>query len=230
MTPPPNPRPANPTILIVDEEPTNIEILGSFLSSDYQVKVARDGFSALEIARRTPKPDLILLDIMMPSLNGFEVCRQLQAEKDTRDIPVIFITAAGPESEIEGLSAGAVDHIFKPINYAVTKRRIKNHLDITLYRRQIQQSLGFLSTIFDNAPLAIAVLTPKHEWQLLNKVGLDFLGLHLLEDIQSTPKKTLAACVDKATYRRYLEAFRSTLQDKKQTLSIELGNLNGTTT
>ena len=225
-----NTRLAKPTILIVDDEPTNIEILGSFLSSDYQVKVARDGFSALEIARRAPKPDLILLDIMMPSLNGFEVCRQLQAEKDTRDIPVIFITAAGPESEIEGLSVGAVDHIFKPINYAATKLRIKNHLDITLYRKKIQQSLGFLSTIFDNAPLAIAVLTPNHEWQLLNKVGLDFLGFHSLEDAQSIPQKTLAACFEKATFRRYLEAFRSTLQDKKQTLSIELRNLNGRTT
>lgn len=220
---------AKPTILIVDDEPTNIEILGSFLSSDYQVKVARDGFSALEIARRSPKPDLILLDIMMPSLNGFEVCRQLQAEKDTRDIPVIFITAAGPESEIEGLSAGAVDHIFKPINYAATKLRIKNHLDITLYRRQIQQSLDFLSTIFDNAPLAIAVLTPKHEWQILNKVGLDFLGFDSLEDAQSTPKKTLAACLERTTFQRYIKAFHSTLLDKKQTLSIELSNFNGKT-
>lgn len=221
---------ADPTILIVDDEPTNIEILGSFLSTDYQVKVARDGFSALEIARRSPMPDLILLDVMMPSINGFEVCRQLQAENDTRDIPIIFITAAGPESEFEGLSAGAVDHIFKPINCAATKLRIKTHLDITQYRRQLQQSLSFLTTIFDNAPLAIAVLSPRKEWLLLNKVGLDLFGFNSLEQAKETPMKTQAACFEKSTFGRYIDAFRNALKDnRKQNLSIALTNINGDT-
>ena len=118
------------TILVVDDTETNVDILVDTLESDYDVSVAMDGVSALEIAAAEP-PKLILLDIMMPDMDGFEVCRRLKADQATKDIPVVFITAMGEvENETKGFELGAVDYIHKPISPPVVKARVRSILSL----------------------------------------------------------------------------------------------------
>ena len=118
-----------PTILIVDDTPTNVQILAEALHSIYRVKVAGDGQEALKIALRKPYPDLILLDVMMPGMDGFEVCKRLKKNPQTERIPVIFVTAKNEESDEElGLNLGAVDYITKPFSIPITRVRIRNHI------------------------------------------------------------------------------------------------------
>jgi putative two-component system response regulator len=120
---------AKPAVLVVDDIPENVSLLGTLLKGDYTVKVANNGEKALRIARSDTPPGLILLDIMMPGMDGYEVCRQLKAEALTRDIPVIFLTARTEgEDEKFGLELGAVDYITKPFSPAIVKARVRNHL------------------------------------------------------------------------------------------------------
>ncbi len=117
-----------PTILIVDDDPLNVQILAEFLESTYRIKVARNGIDALEIAERC-QPDLILLDIMMPDIDGFEVCRRLKKNSVTNKITIIFVTAKNTKIDEElGLTLGAVDYISKPFVLAIVKARIQNHI------------------------------------------------------------------------------------------------------
>jgi putative two-component system response regulator len=126
------------TILIVDDVPENLEILSAFLRDIYTVKVATRGQRALDIVRRSP-PDLILLDIMMPEMDGFEVCRRLKSDYTTRHIPVIFATAKiEPEAELEGLALGAVDYISKPFNPPVVLARVRTHLALYDQNRELE--------------------------------------------------------------------------------------------
>jgi diguanylate cyclase (GGDEF)-like protein len=116
-------------VLIVDDSPVNLQILADALRSDYQVKVATNGIDALRIAERESRPDLVLLDVMMPEIDGFEVCRRLKANPRTQNIPVIFVTAKSDEIDEElGLNLGAIDYITKPFSIPITKARIRNHL------------------------------------------------------------------------------------------------------
>lgn len=135
------------TILIVDDVPTNVQILADALRKDYRIKVASNGLAALEIARRTPHPDLILMDVMMPEMDGLEACRQLKQHPGTKNIPVIFVTAKADESDEEyGLNLGAVDYITKPFSIAITRARIRNHLQL---KRQadLLESLSFIDPL-----------------------------------------------------------------------------------
>ncbi|TRW89950.1 diguanylate cyclase domain-containing protein [Candidatus Methylobacter oryzae] len=117
-----------PMILIVDDVPSNVQILARQLGTIYQVKVATNGVDALEIAQNN-QPDLILLDVMMPDMDGFEVCRRLKANKITQKIAVIFLTGMQTESDEElGLNLGAVDYITKPLALPIIKARIRNHI------------------------------------------------------------------------------------------------------
>lgn len=120
------------TILIVDDIADNLKILKELLSSEnYLVKVANNGKKCLDIANKT-KPDLILLDIMMPDMNGYEVCKKLKENEETKDIPVIFVTAKGDiEDETYGFEVGAVDYISKPISTPIVLARVKTHLNLT---------------------------------------------------------------------------------------------------
>ncbi len=118
-------------VLVVDDTPDNLTLMSGLLQDDYRVKIATNGERALRIAHTTPPPDLILLDIMMPGLDGYEVCRQLKADPATRDIPVIFLTAkAEVEDERHGLELGAVDYITKPISPPIVLARV--HTQLTL--------------------------------------------------------------------------------------------------
>jgi len=128
------------TVLIVDDAHTNVKALVDILSSDYTVKIASNGKGALHIAKDSVQPDIILLDIVMPDIDGYEVCRQLKEDPLTKDIPVIFITAMSDEKNEEaGLNLGAIDYISKPFNPALVRLRVKNHLDLKLYRDQLKE-------------------------------------------------------------------------------------------
>ncbi|MFZ1640956.1 MAG: two-component system response regulator [Candidatus Contendobacter sp.] len=133
------------TILIVDDTPDNITLLNALLGDHYKTKVATNGERALKIAAADPLPDLILLDIMMPGMNGYEVCQRLKANPQTTDIPVIFLTAkAQVEDEQKGLRLGAVDYITKPISPPILLARIETHLTLRNASLFLQDRNAFL--------------------------------------------------------------------------------------
>jgi len=119
------------TILIVDDVPDNIDVLRGILKQEYKLKIATDGEKALKIASGKLKPDLILLDIMMPGMDGYEVCQQLKNNYATAGIPVIFVTAKGEvKDESYGFDVGAVDYITKPVSPSLVLRRVNTHLNL----------------------------------------------------------------------------------------------------
>ena len=133
------------TILVVDDTPANLSLMTGLLRDEYKVKAAIDGEKALRIAQAQPGPDLILLDIMMPGMDGYEVCRQLKADPATRDIPVIFLTAkSGVEDEKMGLDLGAVDYITKPISPPIVMARVRNHLILKASADFLRDKADFL--------------------------------------------------------------------------------------
>lgn len=144
-------------ILIVDDIPENIDILGSALAG-YKRSVALNGEKALQRAMSDTLPDLILLDIMMPGMDGYEVCRRLKAEARTRDIPIIFVTAKGEvEDETLGFALGAVDYITKPVSVPIVQARVKTHLMLKLAREKLQQEQALSERLLLNilpAPVA----------------------------------------------------------------------------
>jgi len=128
------------SILIVDDSPTNIHVLVQALGQNYDIRIARDGKTALYILNTSEPPDLILLDVMMPGMNGYEVCRQVKETVFLQDIPVIFITTMDEEeSQLRGLELGAVDYITKPFNAAIVKLRVKNHIELKKQRDLLAQ-------------------------------------------------------------------------------------------
>ncbi len=131
----------NYKILIVDDEPDSLNLLYTFLENDYKVIVAPNGLEALKLAAEST-PDLILLDVMMPDMDGYEVCRQLKAEKATRSIPVIFVSSMSDiVDEHKGLKAGAVDYISKPISFVTARARIAIHLELKRQRDRYQKQV-----------------------------------------------------------------------------------------
>jgi len=133
------------TILVVDDTPENLSLMSGLLRDSYKVKVANNGEKALRIANGDSPPDLILLDIMMPGMDGHEVCRRLKAGLKTRDIPVIFLTArTGDEHEEEGLALGAVDYITKPISPPIVLARVKTQLQLKASADFLRDQNAFL--------------------------------------------------------------------------------------
>lgn len=131
--------PPQATLLIVDDTPDNITVLSAILREHYRIKVANSGAKAIEIANAFP-PDLILLDVMMPELDGYETCRRLKASERTRDIPIIFVTARSHiEDERRGLLLGAVDYISKPVSPPVVQARVATQLRLRATTAQLQE-------------------------------------------------------------------------------------------
>jgi adenylate cyclase len=127
-------------VLVVDDMIENVELLIDILGSEYEVRGAADGYQALQIAMSQSQPDLILLDVMMPGLDGYEVCRRLKSHPKTRNIPVIFITARNAEKdETRGFECGAVDYIKKPFSMPIVRSRIRNHLELKNQRKRIER-------------------------------------------------------------------------------------------
>lgn len=133
--------PNRQTVLIVDDMPENISLLGELLKEEYNVRVAVSGEKALIAARAEPVPDLILLDIVMPGMDGYEVCRRLKADEVTLRIPVIFITSRAESiDEVAGFETGAVDYITKPFNPVVVRARVRTHAELKRHKDWLMNS------------------------------------------------------------------------------------------
>ncbi|MDD3518491.1 MAG: diguanylate cyclase [Chromatiales bacterium] len=133
-----------PRLLVVDDQPINIQTLYQIFHADHEVFMATDGQQALDFCRHGMPPDLILLDVVMPGMDGLEVCRSLKADPATADIPVIFVTAqSDPADETRALEAGGVDFITKPVNPAVVRARVKTHLTLKA-QSDLLRSLAFV--------------------------------------------------------------------------------------
>lgn len=133
-----------PTVLVVDDTPANLSLLSNLLKEQYRIKVANNGAKALELATAAP-PDLVLLDIMMPEMDGYEVCRRLKASEITRHVPVLFLTAkTETEDEELGFLVGAVDFIHKPISPPIVSARVKTHLEIKAWQDFLQDQNAWL--------------------------------------------------------------------------------------
>jgi putative two-component system response regulator len=131
---------AHHLVLVVDDTPADLSLMAGLLRGDYRVKLAASGERALQIAAAAPTPDLILLDIMMPGMDGYEVLRRLQADPATRGIPVIFLTAMNAaHDEREGLELGAVDYIAKPVQPDIALARVRNHLQLKRARDLLER-------------------------------------------------------------------------------------------
>jgi putative two-component system response regulator len=170
------------TVLVVDDTPDNLAVMSGLLRDDYRVKVASSGERALQVAAADPPPDLILLDVMMPGLDGHEVLRRLKADGATREIPVIFLTAMNEaEDEQVGLSLGAVDYISKPIRAAIVLARVRNHLQLKAARdalrhqnawleREVQRRTAQIATIQDVTIRALASLAETRDNETGNHI------------------------------------------------------------
>ena len=134
---------SKPTILIVDDLPENIDILGAALGDAYQIKIALDGEKAIEIAH-SAQPDLILLDIMMPGMDGYQVCQMLKRDAATQNIPIVFVTALwSVDDEERGLNLGAIDYLIKPISPPIVRARVRNHINLKI-KSDLLESLAML--------------------------------------------------------------------------------------
>ncbi|MEX8520131.1 MAG: response regulator [Leptothrix sp. (in: b-proteobacteria)] len=164
-----------PTILVVDDTPANIALLSEVLKADYRVKVATSGERALTLIA-AEKPDLILLDIMMPDLSGYQVCERLKADVTTRSIPIIFVTAMGDtEDEERGLALGAVDYIAKPISPPIVRARVRTQLMLREQSHQLEQMVVQLEAqaaelLAWNATLEQRVTSGIHENERLARL------------------------------------------------------------
>lgn len=145
-----------PLILAIDDEASNLQLLRQILQDHYRLLFAKDGARALELARQE-RPDLVLLDVMMPGMSGYEVCAALKASPETAATPVIFVTALSDTSdELEGFEAGAVDYITKPVSPPIVRARVRTHLslvrmeELRATRLEIVQRLGLAAEYKDN--------------------------------------------------------------------------------
>ena len=129
-----------PVVLVVDDTPFNIDVLRGVLSSAYTLKVATNGEKALALARSHPQPELVLLDVMMPGMDGYEVCRRLKSDDYTRNIPVVFVTSMSEvEDERRGFESGGVDYITKPVSPPLVQARVATHLRLYAHERHLTQ-------------------------------------------------------------------------------------------
>jgi len=149
-------------ILVVDDTPLNISVITGALKDNYRTKVATSGARALAIAAADEKPDLILLDVMMPEMDGYEVCSRLKADPMTREIPVIFLTAqTEAEDEMRGFQVGAVDYVHKPFSSAVMKARVHTHLVLRETREKLAQQLLTIQKELETARLIQQSILPE---------------------------------------------------------------------
>lgn len=149
-------------ILVVDDTPLNISVITGALKDTYRTKVATSGAKALAIAAADEKPDLILLDVMMPEMDGYEVCRRLKDDPTTREIPVIFLTAqTDAEDETRGFQVGAVDYVHKPFSPAVMKARVYTHLALRETREKLARQLLAIQKELETARLIQQSILPQ---------------------------------------------------------------------
>jgi diguanylate cyclase (GGDEF)-like protein len=168
-----------PRLLIVDDQPVNIQALYQVFAAGYQVFMATSGAQALSICR-DKHPDLVLLDVEMPVMDGYEVCRQIKADAELQDLPVVFVTAhSEPQAETLGLEVGAVDFISKPFNPAVVRARVKTHLTLKLQGDLLRQMVfidgltGVYNRRFFDERLALEFQRAKRSSSTLSLMVVD---------------------------------------------------------
>jgi len=189
-----------PKVLIVDDTPENIQVLMETLKDQYTIVAAINGEKALKMAVAEPRPDLILLDIMMPGMDGYEVCRRLKADEQVQHIPIIFVTAKTEvEDETLGFELGAMDYIAKPFSISVVKARVKAHLELkilrdleAIQRAKLETVLGMLNSELAEAADYVKFLLPEPitegpvmaDWRFVpsTTLGGDSLGYHWLDE------------------------------------------------
>lgn len=189
-----------PTILIVDDTPDNLALMNALLKDRYTVRVANSGERALKLAA-SHLPDLILLDVMMPGLNGYEVCQRLKADPATRDVPVIFLTAkTEAEDETKGFEMGAIDYITKPISPSIVMARVKTHLTLKTasdflrdqngyLEREVEKRTRELAAIQDVTILAMASLAETRDNDTGNHIRrTQYYVRALAERLQDHPR------------------------------------------
>ena len=190
-----------PTILVVDDTPDNLKLMSALLKDLYKVKIANSGEKALSIAASDAPPDLILLDIMMPEMDGYEVCERLKRDRATRDIPIIFLTAmTKTEDEEKGLKLGAVDYITKPISPPVVLARVETHLKLKasadflrdksdFLEQEVQKRTREVAAIQDVTILAMASLAETRDSDTGNHIRrTQFYVKALAEKLKTHPR------------------------------------------
>ena len=190
-----------PSILVVDDTPDNLTLMSNLLRSEYRVRVAASGSKALRIAQSDAPPHLILLDIMMPDMDGYEVCRQLKADARTEHIPIIFLTAmAEVEDQRKGFALGAADYITKPISPPIVEARVKTHLAAKAYadfladkahylEGEVARRTRELSAIQDVTIQALASLAETRDSDTGNHIRrTQFYVKALTKPLQSHPR------------------------------------------
>ena len=198
-----------PTILVVDDTPDNIDLLRAVLEDDYRTKIAVNGERALKIAAGSDQPDLILLDIMMPGMSGYDVCRALKADPSTANIPVIFVTAMSEVADEQlGLALGAVDYITKPISAPLVLARIKTQLGMKRMQDFLRDQNHYLESEVERRVQEVAALQDVtiHAMASLAETRDSETGNHIRRT--SHYLKALAEQV------RHLPRFRDFLTDK----------------
>jgi len=169
---------AKPTVLVVDDAAYNIDVLMAALGEDYTVRVATDGAAALSSVKKSP-PDLILLDVMMPVMDGFEVCRRLKDDPTAWDIPIIFLTARNEDAdEAQGLEMGAVDYITKPFSTIVVKARVRNHLELKEHRNHLEELVQQRTADLQRLSGLLAE-TEEHQLKMISRELHDQIGQNL---------------------------------------------------
>lgn len=188
-----------PVVLVVDDTPDNLSLMNELLKVDYRVKLANGGAKALQIALGDNPPDLILLDIMMPEMDGHQVCRALKSDPKTRDIPVIFLTAkCEVEDERQGLALGAVDYITKPVSPPIVLARVATHLSLkraadflrdknAYLESEVQRRAEEITAIQDVTILAMASLAETRDPETGNHIRrtqnyVKVLAMHLRQE------------------------------------------------
>src|SRR6516165_2652519 len=158
-------------LLLVDDDADNLQVVHSILKDKYKMRVAMSGAKALDLARVEPVPDLILLDVMMPEMDGYEVCSRLKADQTTREIPIIFLTSqTSADDETHGFEVGAVDYVHKPFSPAVVRARVRSHILLREARAQLAEQLLALNTELEMARRIQLSILPH---QLPKLDGLD---------------------------------------------------------
>src|SRR3954447_25496386 len=165
------------TVLVVDDAPPNIQVVNSILKNTYKVRIATNGEKALESVKMSPPPDLILLDVMMPGMDGYEVCTHLKTDPLTKDIPVIFLTGQTETSdETRGFEVGAVDYIHKPFSPAVVTPRVHTHLALREIRALLARQLQEMRNEMESARQIQMSILP---WEIPQVPGLDIAARYI---------------------------------------------------
>jgi phosphoserine phosphatase RsbU/P len=164
-------------VLVVDDAPANIRVVNEILHGAYKVRVAMNGAKALELAHGTPAPDLVLLDVIMPGMDGYEVCTRLKADPATRDIPVIFLTGQTEiQDETSGFEVGAVDYIHKPFSPAIVAARVQTHLALREARGRLERQLQEIRAELETARQIQLSILPR---EIPRFSGLDIAARYI---------------------------------------------------